>query len=342
MFQDDSFKDLTAYFGSTASTLRAQGQRVRNLIGENHWQSDGTYKERLIKNTIREIVPSSLKVGDGFLVYKKDRNEDGFEASRQLDVIVYDDRYVAPLFRDGDFVIILAETAISAIEVKSNWGNSYSQIEDGVEKIQSAHQLYRKVKNKAHTRRAPDLFTACIAFGGKPNSTDKKADANFAFEKIAKSIKQKFQQALFQQDDIEPELQLRDLDIIEHRYLVKSLCPQMILSLEENWIITPGEIGSVDLNKWDNKCPVVNQKSTIGKNRNNKEINLSLHLFLATLRSRCIEWLNQDKHRPDRSIHKHLLSFLHKESYQNLNDPIALVPHIDGVENIFPEVKFLR
>jgi len=336
------FKDLTAYFGSTASTLQAQGQRVRNLIGNHHWQSDGTYKERLIKNAIREIVPSSLKVGDGFLVYKKGRNEDGFEASRQMDVIVYDDRYVAPLFRDGEFVVILAETAISTIEVKSNWGNNYCQVGDGVQKIQSAHQLYRKAKNKAHTRRAPDLFTACIAFGSEPNSTDKMQDVGLTFQKMAKTIRQNFLHALFQQDDIEPELQLRDLDIIKHRYLVNSLCPHMILSLEEDWIITPGEIGSADLNEWDHKCPVINQKSAAAEDRNGEKINLSLHLFLATLRSRCIEWLNQYKQSPDKSTHRHLLSFLHEESYQNLNDPIALIPYINGAEDIFPEAKFIN
>lgn len=137
-----SFKDLAEFFGSTAMALKAQGQRVRNLIGERHWQSDGTYKERLLKNAIREIVPSTFKVGDGFLIYRKDKEQERFDISRQIDVLVYDDRFVAPIFRVGDFAIILAETALAAIEVKSSWGDNCSKLGEGIRKLQSAHRLW--------------------------------------------------------------------------------------------------------------------------------------------------------------------------------------------------------
>jgi len=253
----NSFKDLEKFFGSTAMALDAQGQRVRNLIGDAHWQSDGTYKERLLKNSIREIVPSTFKVGDGFLIYRKDKEQEHFEVSRQTDVLVYDDRFVAPIFRDGDFAIILAETALAAIEVKSSWGNNCKQLGNGIKAVQSAHKLYQLARKNNNT----DLFTACIAYKSIPHSNAHKKNSNIIVNKLIRQIKDQFIKGLSEFWGIGPNVTLDDLGKIKHHKLATSLCPQMILSLDTEWILKPREKNSADRNLRDYTIPVVEKIS---------------------------------------------------------------------------------
>lgn len=333
-----SFKNLAEFFGSTAIALKAQGQRVRNLIGENHWQSDGTYKERLLKHAIREIVPSTFKVGDGFLIYRKDKDRDDYEVSRQIDVLVYDDRFVAPIFGDGDFAIILAETALAAIEVKSSWGGNCSELGDGIGKLQSSHHLYRKAKGGYN----PDLFTACIAYTSVPHINPHESISQPIFNKLARQLKTKFIEGLSEYWKIGPKITSDDLRRIDHYKLTTSLCPQMVLSLDTDWILVPGETNSTDLNRWNYNCPVVRQVWTTGQNEKGEPINLSLHLFLGTLRHRCIEWLNHNRRVPElESIRSHLSAFIFNDQYPPTGDPVALIPAIEGAREIFPKVQFL-
>jgi len=331
---NNSFIDLSEFFGSTATALKVQGQRVRNLIGNRHWLSDGTYKERLIKQALREIIPSTLKVGDGFLVYRKDKNQEGFDVSRQVDILVYDDRFVAPLFKDGDFIVILAETAIAAIEVKSNWGNSYTKIKDDIDKLQSAHQIYRLAK-KDHD---PNLFTACIAYSSKKSSNSN--DRWYYQEKIVQHLREKFVKGLRKYRDIGSSLGFQELKIIKHR-VVTQLCPQMIISLDEDCVLVTGVANSVNVNKWNFLCPIVRSVSTSKEKDNEESINLSLHLFFGTLRNRCIEWLNQEKNLKEfELIRSHLNSFIFDQNFSSSDVSFALIPEIDGIKEIFPNVIF--
>ncbi len=335
----DSFKDLAEFFGSTATALKAQGQRVRNLIGDSHWQSDGTYKERLLKNAIREIVPSTFKVGDGFLIYQKDKEQEHFEVSCQIDVLVYDDRFVAPIFRDGDFAIILAETALAAMEIKSSWGDNCKKLADGIKVLQSAHRLYKLARKFNIT----DLFTACIAYRSTPHSNAQEKPSDKVAKKIIRQIKNQFIKGLSEFWSIGPNITFEDLRKINHYKLATSLCPQMVLSLDTEWIIVPGEVNSADINKWNYNSPVVRQISTISKNQDGEQVNLSLHLFLSTLRHRCIEWLYYNRSIPEfESMRAHLSNLIFINQYPTIGDPISLIPETEGIHEKFPNVQFLK
>lgn len=335
----NAFKDLTEFFGSTAKALEAQGQRVRNLIGKAHWQSDGTYKERQLKNAIREIVPSMFKVGDGFLIYQKDKKQENLEVSRQTDVIVYDDRFVAPIFKDGDFAIILAETALAAIEVKSSWGNNFKQLGDGIKTLQSVHKLYKQARKGDDI----DLFTACIAYKSMPHSDAAQTISDKIAEKMIRQIKNQFIQGLSEFWGIGPNITLDDLGKIKNYRLATCLCPQMILSLNTDWIVSPGEVNSADINKWNYSFPVIRRLSTISQNQNDEKVNLSLHLFLSTLRHRCIEWLYYKRSVPEfESMRTHLSNIFFGKQYPLLGDPISLIPEMEGMHEIFPNVQILK
>ena len=99
------------YFADLSRELRSVQNRIRNLIGDVHWPSDGAWKESVLRTVVRRYLPPSYTVGSGFIV-----TEEGI--SSQIDLMICND--AAPiLFRDGDFLIATADCVRAAIEVKT-------------------------------------------------------------------------------------------------------------------------------------------------------------------------------------------------------------------------------
>jgi len=108
---------------------------LTKLIHGNHEPSLGGYKERLLADAIRQSIPKRYEVGTGFVAFPKTKSDSStstiHEISRQLDVIVFDSHEYAPIFRDGDFVVVPPCAVCAVIEVKST--ASYSSVRDVVD-----------------------------------------------------------------------------------------------------------------------------------------------------------------------------------------------------------------
>lgn len=99
------------YQKSIAIEFKAYEKRVRNLIDDTHWGEEGRYKEIILMNYLKRVLPKNLSVGTGFV-----RN--GENITSQIDIIIYDNSFPI-LFAEGDFVIATPENVIGIIEVKS-------------------------------------------------------------------------------------------------------------------------------------------------------------------------------------------------------------------------------
>ena len=123
--------DLTAYAGMIGDEFSSKLDRLSQIIGKNHELSVGEYKESLLKSCLKNFLPKRYSVGTGFIIFIEDSpmsslypdnidisNLKSHSTSQQLDVVVYDDTDFAPIFRDGDFVILRPESVRSIIEVK--------------------------------------------------------------------------------------------------------------------------------------------------------------------------------------------------------------------------------
>lgn len=119
-------RNYKAYHESITMELLAARNRVRYFIGNRHWGEDGRYKEVLLINYLKKILPANVSVGTGFV-----RN--GNEVTKQIDIIVFDNS-IPTLFSAGDFVIVLPESVYGIIEVKSNLRES-----DSIKAIVNAH-----------------------------------------------------------------------------------------------------------------------------------------------------------------------------------------------------------
>jgi len=100
------------YQQSIASEFIGYKDRVRLIIGDNHWDQDGIYKKQILMNYLRRVLPENVAVGTGFVKNQSNQLTD------QIDIIVYK-KNEPNLFSEGDLVILTPESVLGIIEVKS-------------------------------------------------------------------------------------------------------------------------------------------------------------------------------------------------------------------------------
>jgi hypothetical protein len=151
--------NLAEFHSASTVSILPKADQVRNIIGDAHWLSDGTYKESLIRKALRETLPSSVQVGHGFIV-SPPIGDDEILVSKQIDCLVYSSQIMAPIFQDEDFVIILSTEAIASIEVKSKWSYLGTEIKEALENLNESYSLCKQLNLPT----APALFNCALTF----------------------------------------------------------------------------------------------------------------------------------------------------------------------------------
>lgn len=155
------------YQQSIASELIAIKDRVRFFIKESHWGEDGRYKEVILMNYLKRVLPNSVKVGTGFV-----KNADG-ELTNQIDLIIYKSE-IPPLFSQDDFVILMPESVIGIIEVKST--STYEVFRKNKKVI----SVIEKCEENGRIIGSKDIFNGIFAYDNKINFDDRFRSTNFA------------------------------------------------------------------------------------------------------------------------------------------------------------------
>ncbi|RRJ11235.1 hypothetical protein EIM04_06940 [Pseudomonas aeruginosa] len=96
------------FSATIAGELESLSQRVRYII--DHGPTVGTYRENLLQNSLRKHLPERYHIATGFI----------YGLKKQIDLLIYDRIDYAPLFREGDLVIVPQESVRAVIEVKTN------------------------------------------------------------------------------------------------------------------------------------------------------------------------------------------------------------------------------
>lgn len=104
-------QNLVRYWQSLGKDLEATKDRVRNLIGDRHWLTEGTYKEIILRNAIERHLPESLRVCTGFVCSDDD-------ISTQIDLLIID-KSAFTLFKEGGLTIVTKSAVRAIIEVKT-------------------------------------------------------------------------------------------------------------------------------------------------------------------------------------------------------------------------------
>jgi hypothetical protein len=115
------------FSATIAGELASLSQRVRFII--DHGPTVGTYRENLLQSLLRKHLPERYHVATGFI----------FGLSRQIDILIYDRVDYAPIFREGDLVIVPEESVRAVIEVKTELTSS--NLESALELLHSTSYL---------------------------------------------------------------------------------------------------------------------------------------------------------------------------------------------------------
>lgn len=95
------------FSATIAVELESLSERVRCIV--NHGPSVGTYRENLLQSILRKHLPERYHIATGFI----------FGTNKQIDILIYDRVDYAPVFREGDLVVVPPESVRAVIEVKT-------------------------------------------------------------------------------------------------------------------------------------------------------------------------------------------------------------------------------
>lgn len=103
--------DLINYYKYIGDDICSSKNRIRFLMNDPHYLTDGELKESVLRHVIRRYTPEHIKIARGFI-------HNGEICSNQVDILVYDSKYPV-LFKEGDLVFVTPDSVRAVIEVKT-------------------------------------------------------------------------------------------------------------------------------------------------------------------------------------------------------------------------------
>jgi hypothetical protein len=108
-------RDTISCLQSWSDELLSKADRVRNLIGDKHWVSDGYHKEELVRQFLIRHLPSRLRITRGFICHSDHKSN----VSPEIDVLISNRNLGLPWFVEGELVIVPPSCAVGQIHVKT-------------------------------------------------------------------------------------------------------------------------------------------------------------------------------------------------------------------------------
>lgn len=136
--------DINAFLESWADELTSRSNRVRNLIGDAHWLSDGNHKEALVRDFIQRHAPRQMTISNGFVKSPFGRGH----CSPEIDILVADPSMHAPLFAESDLYIAPPISVAAHVQVKTSYAKN-----ELVSALQNVHDSQAIIATHAQAAR---------------------------------------------------------------------------------------------------------------------------------------------------------------------------------------------
>lgn len=171
---------------SWSDEFASQASRVRHLIGDAHWLSDGEHKETLIRAIFRSKLPDRLSVSQGFVL-----DPNTAACSPQCDILLLDTHLAAPFFSFGGLTVSSPESCIGVVEVKSTFRSSV--LRDAIESVCATDGIVRT--------RVPNVkFWKGVMFADWPRSRTHETVIGSIVEVLKECFRKKSDSEIF--DDL--------------------------------------------------------------------------------------------------------------------------------------------
>jgi hypothetical protein len=128
----------TRYVESLGQELHSQSNRVRDLIGDRHWPSDGFHKEFVFKSVLERHVPDGYLVSRGFLIDPLDDL-----VSTEQDLLVLDMASDSLPFNQGGLAISFPSSAAASLSIKT--GFTAATVKDSFVGLMSMASVWKRV-----------------------------------------------------------------------------------------------------------------------------------------------------------------------------------------------------
>lgn len=133
--ESSSVASVAAYLKSWGLELTARQNRVRNLIGDAHWLSDGHHKEAILRDFLTRYLPQDAESSTGFI---RSAAQDQ-RCSPEIDILLFSRRMHVPYFAEGGIAIVDPSCVLASIEVKSTFATG--PLGDAIENIKRTRSL---------------------------------------------------------------------------------------------------------------------------------------------------------------------------------------------------------
>lgn len=128
---------------SWSSEFSARCDRVRHLIGDSHWLSDGSHKEALVRTFLADRLPDRVAVEQGFILSPRKA-----KASSQIDILVRDTQHSAPFFKESGITVCDPKAALAIIELKSSF--TASNLSEALASLSQIRAVMHDSRSSAH------------------------------------------------------------------------------------------------------------------------------------------------------------------------------------------------
>ncbi|MGG0788788.1 DUF6602 domain-containing protein [Peribacillus simplex] len=179
-------KALEIFFGNLSldewildlEKIKYLGSLIKDVTPRNSQNyPEGNYREYLLIEYLRKILPSTVEVGSGFVI------DENFYTTNQIDIIIYDAN-IAPLFKSGDLVVVIPASVYGIVEVKTTHYPSNLEKE-----LQNASQNYELIKKSLENEFYDDKFEVFNGiFYFKSNLTLRNIEDGLKTVKILKDL----------------------------------------------------------------------------------------------------------------------------------------------------------
>lgn len=134
---------FSTYLSTWGEEFLSRANRVRNLIGDAHWLSDGGHKEALLTEFLGRHLPSHLQLGRGFV---RPRDEER-SCSPEIDVLIARFDLHPPLFNESQLLIVPPGSVFGHLQSKSELtAGSLRAAIANIAAIQHVTDAYRESK----------------------------------------------------------------------------------------------------------------------------------------------------------------------------------------------------
>lgn len=183
-------RTLNDFQTQLAESFHSKISLLEKIIGDKHWLTTGTFKEKVLINFLNENLPKKLKAKSGFVVFPSTRifntekppedydsmNRSSYLISKQIDILIYDIFESSPVFEDDNIVLLSPEAIKAVIEVKGTLNGRH--LDDSIDLLMDYRKKWIEYKvflEEHHNEielKVPSMFVYAWEF--KRNSKGKR------------------------------------------------------------------------------------------------------------------------------------------------------------------------